>query len=30
VEFFDDAERLCALSRMTIAVREPAAEDQPR
>jgi 1,4-dihydroxy-2-naphthoyl-CoA hydrolase len=32
VEFFDDAERLCALSRMTIAVREapPAPPDQPR
>lgn len=27
VEFFDDAERLCALSRMTIAVREGARSD---
>jgi len=25
VDFLDDAERLCALSRMTIAVREPRA-----
>jgi uncharacterized protein (TIGR00369 family) len=24
VDFHDDAERLCALSRMTIAVRDPA------
>ena len=34
VEFFDDADRLCALSRMTIAVREevtaPSGSDQPR
>ncbi len=30
VEFFDDAERLCALSRMTIAVREAPGADHPR
>ncbi len=32
VEFFDDAERLCALSRMTIAVREskPRGAGHPR
>jgi 1,4-dihydroxy-2-naphthoyl-CoA hydrolase len=28
VDFRDDDERLCALSRMTIAVREPDARDQ--